>query len=137
MKNPLAKSDISKVVDAMLGKKFCMGGQGPDAFYCFGVMLVLLRECAGIELEDPFMTFNDVKVRELYSQFVELSLTTDSPLRPLDVIFYRRPNHDAHVSVVESRKWAVSCEDPFGPVRVLLCDEIKRGQQFYRHKSLV
>lgn len=126
---------LETVVDRRIGRPFCWGARGPEEFYCLGLYLDLLEQVAGIRIEDPF-SIEAPAIFAFWRRFLRLPSFGD--LRPLDVLFWHHGDAaQAHVSIVESGKWAVTVEAPDGVARKRLAEEVRRAECAYRLKELL
>jgi len=136
---PDFKVPLSGVIDAILGRPFVWLGRGPAAFDCLGLLVYLLDQVAGIQIEDPreaaARTSSIEALLQFHEHFIRLPTLTD--LEPLDVLYWRQGGGDSHLAVVENERWTVNAELGAGVQRRRLLDHVRRAEAAYRLKALL
>jgi len=130
-------SDLSPIVDRILGRSFGWGACGPTHFSCLGLWLHVVERATGIRIDDPYAAAADGKVAALWERVARID--GYDRLQPLDVIYQepRLPKDLPGVSFVESPFWAVASSIRLGVHRLPLQEALRPLPVVYRLKELV
>lgn len=130
-------SEVSKIIDTIIGRPFQLRADGPAAFDCWGVVRHLTRAILGHELPSIYGDACSKGIAEVRDHYLELSGLGGLELGDVLHLGGLRGVSDQHVAFVQDRRHAITATSGVGVHRARVSQFRNYDIIAYRLKSRV